>query len=123
MRCTMPMAAVVLLASVVPAAAEDWVSFPMGEGPDLMVDRSSIQRDTEGKIAPWGRGWMTAKTRTTAGYDKSQGYFVTDCRDLYYVLRVNPKTGSIETEGAQPLHVTAGAVSKQIQSIVCGERK
>ena len=59
--------ALLLLASAAPALAEEWVSFPMSEGPDIRVDRSSIRRDTEGAIAPWAKGWMTAKTEKGSG--------------------------------------------------------
>jgi hypothetical protein len=111
--------AVLLLTAVTPALAEEWMSFSMGEGPDLRLDRSSIRRDTEGAIAPWGKGWMTAKTESHG----SPGYFVTDCGDLYYVLSVNPQTGSIEDRDAQPLRVTAGAVAHQIQNVVCNNAK
>jgi hypothetical protein len=120
---TMMQLAVLLLASAAPALAEEWISFSMSEGPDLRLDRSSIRRDTEGAIVPWGKGWMTAKTMRSEGSYASPGYFVTDCEDLYYVLSVNPQSGSVEDQSAQPLHVTAGAVAQQIQNVVCGNAK
>ena len=67
---TLPLAApvaAVLLASVAPAMADEWVSFAMGEGPDLKLERSNIRRDSEAAIAPWGKGWMTAKTERSQG--------------------------------------------------------
>ena len=114
---------ILLLTAAAPALADEWMSFSMGEGPDLKLDRSSIRRDTEGAIAPWGKGWMIAKTQRGEGSYASPGYFVTDCGDLYYVLSVNPLTGSVEDAGAEPLHVTAGAVSRQIQTVVCSDAK
>lgn len=115
--------AIMLLATIAPALAAEWVSFSMGEGPDLKLDRSSIRRDAEGAIAPWGEGWMTTKTARNEGGYTSPGYFVTNCEGLYYVLRVNPQTGAVDDPEAQPLHVTAGALAEQIQRIVCGNTK
>jgi hypothetical protein len=114
---------ILLLASAASALAEEWISFSMIEGSDLGLDRSSIRRDTEGAIVPWGKGWITAKTMRSEGSYASPGYFVTDCEDLYYVLTVNPQNGSIEDHGAQPLHITAGTVAQQIQKVVCGAAK
>ena len=120
---TMIWAGAVLAVTAVAARAEDWVSFSMGEGPDLRLDRSTIRRDAAGEIAPWGKGWMVAKTERGAGSHASPGYFVTDCRDLYYVLRVNPQTKSVDDPDAQPLRVAPGAVADQIESIVCANAK
>jgi hypothetical protein len=115
--------AVLVLASVAPALAEDWIAFPMGEGPDLNVDRLSIRRDTDGTIVPWGKGWMIAKTMTKEGSYKSAGYFVTDCQKLYYIFRANPQSGAVEDKGAQPRQVGDGTVAQRIQGVVCGGAK
>jgi hypothetical protein len=117
------LSALLLLASAAPCLAADWVSFPMSEGPDARVDRSSIGRDVEGSIAPWAKGWMTAKTEKGAGSDGSPGYFVTDCRDQYYSFSVNPETKAIREQGAQPMRVTAGSMAQNIEKLVCGPEK
>ena len=114
---------VLLLASMTPALAEDWTAFSMGEGPDLNLDRLSIRRDTDGAIVPWGKGWMIAKTMTKEGSYQSPGYFVTDCRDQYYIFRADPQSGAVEDKGVQPLHVGDGTVAQRIQSVVCGGAK
>jgi hypothetical protein len=115
--------ALLLAVTATPVWAEDWISFSMGEGPDLRLDRATIQQDAEGAIAPWGKGWMVAKTERGEGSHATPGYFVTDCGNLYYVLRVNPQTNSVDDPDAQPLRVAPGAVAYQIQSIVCGKSK
>jgi hypothetical protein len=66
---------------------------------------------------------MIAKTMTKEGSYRSPGYFVTDCRDRYYIFRLNPQSGAVEDEGAQPLHVGDGTVAQRIQSVVCGGAK
>ena len=112
-----------LLVLAAPALAEEWVSFPMSEGPDIKVDRWSIRRDTEGSVAPWAKGWMTAKTEKGSGTYSSPGYFVTDCGDLYYSFSVNPGTGAIQEQDAQPMRVTAGSMAQNIENMVCGTAK
>ncbi len=115
--------ALLLMTLATPALAAEWVSFPMSEGPDVRLDRSSIRRDTEGSIAPWAKGWMMAKTEKGEGSYGSPGYFVTDCGDLYYVFSVNPKTGAIQDENAEPMHVSAGSMAQNMQRIVCDNTK
>ena len=122
MRATLQ-SALLLLALATPASAEEWVSFPMSEGPDIRVDRSSVRRDTEGSIAPWAKGWMTAKTEKGSGAYSSPGYFVTDCRDLYYSFSVNPGTAAIQEQDAQPMQVTPGSMAQNIAQMVCGTAK
>jgi hypothetical protein len=111
--------ALLLLTLAAPAWAEEWVSFPMSEGPDIRVDRSSIRRDTEGLIVPWTKGWTTAKTEKGAGSHGSAGYFVTDCRDQYYSFSVDPGTKAIQEQDAQPMRVTAGSMAQNIQTLLC----
>ncbi len=115
--------ALLLVALVTPAFAEEWVSFPMSEGPDIRVDRSSVRRDTEGSVAPWAKGWITAKTEKGSGSYSSPGYFVTDCGDLYYSFSVNPQTGAIQQQDAQPMRITAGSIAQNIEKLVCGTPK
>jgi hypothetical protein len=109
---------VMLLAWATPAVAAEWVTFSMGEGADLKLDKSSIRRDTEGRIAPWGRGWLAANT-LSGEHGDSPGYFVTDCKERYYVFRANRQTGAVEDEGAQPLRLTPGSVAYQMKEVVC----
>lgn len=109
---------VMILAWVSPAVADEWVTFSMGEGADLKLDRSSIRRDAAGKIAPWSKGWMAANT-LSGEHGDSPGYFVTNCKDRYYVLRANPQTGAVQDKGAQPLRLTPGSVAYQMKQVVC----
>jgi len=113
------LSAPLLLILAVPAWADEWVAFPMSEGPDIRVDRSSIRRDTEGSIVPWAKGWTAAKTEKGAGSYSSPGYFVTDCRDQYYSFSVDPETKAIREQDAQPMRVTAGSMAQNIQTLLC----
>jgi hypothetical protein len=109
-----------LLTAAAPALAEEWVSFPMSEGPDIRVDRSSIRRDTEGSIAAWTKGWKVANTDKGTSSYSAPGYFVTDCGDQYYSFTVNPETKAVQEPDAQPMRVTAGSMAQNIQTLVCG---
>ncbi len=109
-----------LLTIATPALAAEWVSFPMSEGPDVRLDRSSVRRDTEGSLAPWAKGWMTAKTEKGSGPHGSPGYFVTDCGSLYYSFSVNPKTGAVQQQDAQPVHISSGSMAQNMENVVCG---